>query len=117
MGRDNKKSVRTLQGPRLGAFVARNESGFGWDWICRGKRRTLRLCEERRNKAAGSREGKPQSRDRAIAGDVNQVGAEGRRESAKDRGCQAVGEREAGGSHFDGHDFGDRKSTRLNSSH
>src|SRR5258705_4150893 len=95
-----------MKGKGLGAFVTRNGSGFGWDRIYRGKRRTLRLSEERRNEAAGSREGEPQSRDRAIAGDVNQVGAEGGREAAKDRGCQAVGERKAGGSHFHGHDFG-----------
>src|SRR5258708_13665193 len=41
-----------------------------------------------------------------IGGDVNEVGAGGGREAAKDRGCQAIGKREAGGSHFHGHDFG-----------
>src|SRR5258708_40187733 len=95
-----RKGSEPPKGKGLGAFVARNGSGFGWDWICRGKRRALRLCEERRDEAAGSREGEPQSRDRAIAGDVNKEGAEGGREAAKDRGCTREGERKAGGSPF-----------------
>src|ERR1700720_45415 len=91
------------QAPRIGG--GENESGFGWDWIYRGKRSALRLCEECCDEATSSREGQPQSGDGAVAGDVNQIGAKSGCETAENRGCQAVGEREAGGSHFDGHDF------------
>ena len=77
------------------ASAANDESGFGWDWIRYGKRGALRLCEQRGHEATRGREGQPQAGDRAIAGDVNQVGAERGREAAEDGGCQAVGQGEA----------------------
>ena len=65
----------------------------------------LRRERERGRQSADGGERQPKARNGAIAGDVDQVGADGRRKSAEDGGGKAVGQREAGGAHFNRHNL------------
>src|SRR6267378_3606412 len=57
--------------------------------------RGLRFGQERCYKSARRGKRQPQTRNRAIPSDMNQIGTDRRRKTAKDGCCQAVGEREA----------------------
>jgi len=66
MGHDNKKKGQNPRRQGSELLLQGTDQDSAGNWICRGKRRPLRLCEERRNEAAGSREGEatiPGSRD------------------------------------------------------
>ena len=70
-------------------------------------RETRAPGEQRGGEAAGGGEHQPQAGDRAVAGDLDQIGADGRREAAEHRGREAVGEREARRAHTHRHDLGE----------
>src|SRR5260370_27121017 len=80
----------------------------GTKQICSSARFTRDLLgpgQDRGHKAARGSEGKPQSRNRAVARQVDEVSADRRRKTAEDSGGQGVRKRESCGSYIDRHDF------------
>src|SRR5260370_39765198 len=74
-------------------------------FLARFTRGLLWSGQDRGHKAARGSEGQPQSRNRAVARQVDEVGADRGRKAAEDSGGQAVRQRESCGSYINRHYF------------
>src|SRR5215472_8170733 len=65
----------------------------------------LRLGQKCCRQSTTRRKRKPQTGNRAVSRDMNEIGAEGGRKPTEDGGCQAVSKRETGSPHVPRHDL------------